>query len=44
MVIIRGGIDAKVLTLAVGGALAFRAQGDRKGKAFGPCVDELDLP
>jgi hypothetical protein len=32
-----------VLTLDVGGALAFRAQGDPKGKAFGTCVNEVDM-
>lgn len=32
-----------VLTLDVGGALAFRAQGDPKGKAFGTRVHELDV-
>lgn len=32
-----------VLTLDVGGALAFRAQGDPKGKAFGIEVKELEL-
>jgi hypothetical protein len=31
-----------VMTLDVGGALAFRAQGDPKGKAFGACVREID--
>lgn len=31
-----------VLTLDVGGALEFRAQGDRKGPAFGTEVGELD--
>ena len=31
-----------VITLDVGGALAFRAQGDPKGKAFGTTVRELD--
>ncbi|MFL5281749.1 MAG: hypothetical protein ACJ8AW_12345 [Rhodopila sp.] len=31
-----------VMTLDVGGALAFRAQGDPKGKAFGTCVREID--
>jgi hypothetical protein len=38
----QGVINGKVLTLDVGGALAFRAQGDPKGKAFGNSVDELD--
>ncbi len=31
-----------VLTLDVGGALAFRAQGDPKGRAFGDHVNEID--
>ena len=39
----QGVVDGTVLTLDVGGALAFRARGDPKGKAFGPCVDELDV-
>ncbi|MBD9356775.1 hypothetical protein IE877_12925 [Methylomonas sp. EbA] len=39
----QGVVDSKVLTLDVGGALAFRAQGDPKGKAFGTRVDELDV-
>jgi hypothetical protein len=39
----QGVANGKVITLDVGGALAFRAQGDPKGKAFGTCVDELDL-
>lgn len=39
----QGVINGKVLTLDVGGALAFRAQGDPKGNAFGICVDELDV-
>ncbi|WP_445369802.1 hypothetical protein ACH5Y9_12120 [Methylomonas sp. BW4-1] len=39
----QGVAGGKVLTLDVGGALAFRAQGDPKGKAFGTCVDELEL-
>ncbi|MDD2761981.1 MAG: hypothetical protein PHH11_17020 [Methylomonas sp.] len=39
----QGVVDGKVLTLDVGGALAFRAQGDPKGKAFGSRVDELDI-
>ena len=38
----QGVIDGKVLTLDVGGALAFRAHGDPKGKAFGIHVNELD--
>lgn len=33
----------QVLTLDVGGALAFRACGDPKGRAFGCSVDELDV-
>ena len=32
-----------VMTLDVGGALAFRAQGDPKGNAFGTRVHELDV-
>lgn len=39
----QGVAEGKVLTLDVGGALAFRAQGDPKGKAFGDCVNELDV-
>jgi protein-tyrosine phosphatase len=39
----QGVVNGKVLTLDVGGALAFRAQGDPKGKAFGSSVDELDV-
>jgi hypothetical protein len=39
----QGAINGKVLTLDVGGALAFRAQGDPKGNAFGIRVDELDV-
>ena len=39
----QGVVNGKVLTLDLGGALAFRAQGDPKGKAFGTRVDELDL-
>jgi hypothetical protein len=38
----QGVADGRVLTLDVGGALAFRAQGDPKGKAFGTQVDEID--
>jgi hypothetical protein len=38
----QGVINGVVTTLDVGGALEFRGQGDPKGKAFGPCVDELD--
>jgi protein-tyrosine phosphatase len=38
----QGVVDGTVLTLDVGGALEFRAQGDPKGKAFGTRVDELD--
>lgn len=37
----QGVINGRVLTLDVGGALVFRAQGDPKGNAFGPRVDEL---
>jgi hypothetical protein len=39
----QGVSDGKVLTLDVGGALAFRAQGDPKGKAFDTHVGELDV-
>ncbi len=39
----QGAVNGKVLTLDVGGALVFRAQGDSKGKAFGTRVDELDV-
>ncbi|MGR8935288.1 MAG: hypothetical protein ACU837_12985, partial [Gammaproteobacteria bacterium] len=39
----QGVVNGKVLTLDVGGALVFRAQGDPKGKAFGTRVDELDV-
>jgi hypothetical protein len=39
----QGVLNGQVLTLDVGGALAFRAHGDPKGKAFGTRVDELDL-
>lgn len=39
----QGVVDGKVLTLDVGGALAFRAHGDPKGKAFGTSVDELEV-
>ena len=39
----QGVVNGKVLTLDVGGALSFRAQGDPKGKAFGTRVDELDV-
>lgn len=39
----QGVVNSKVLTLDVGGALAFRAHGDPKGKAFGTRVDELDI-
>jgi len=38
----QGVANGRVLTLDVGGALALRAQGDPKGKAFGTSVDELD--
>lgn len=38
----QGVLNGTVLTLDVGGALAFRAQGDPKGQAFGVRVDELD--
>ena len=39
----QGVLGDTVLTLDVGGALAFRAQGDPKGKAFGIEVNELEL-
>lgn len=39
----QGVVGGRVLTLDLGGALAFRAQGDPKGKAFGARVDELDV-
>lgn len=39
----QGVVNGKVLTLDVGGALEFRAQGDPKGKAFSTHVDELDI-
>lgn len=39
----QGVVNGKVLTLDVGGALAFRAQGDPKGNAFGTRVDELNV-
>nr|WP_232023915.1 cyclin-dependent kinase inhibitor 3 family protein [Sulfurivermis fontis] len=39
----QGVVNGTVLTLDVGGALAFRAHGDPKGKAFGTRVDEIDL-
>lgn len=38
----QGVAAGRVLTLDVGGALAYRAQGDPKGHAFGPVVDEID--
>jgi hypothetical protein len=38
----QGVANGQVLTLDVGGALAFRAQGDPKGAAFGDQVTELD--
>lgn len=38
----QGVAQGTVLTLDVGGALEFRAQGDPKGRAFGSHVDELD--
>lgn len=38
----QGVVGGMVLTLDVGGALAFRAQGDPKGRAFGNCVPEID--
>lgn len=39
----QGAVDGRVLTLDLGGALAFRAHGDPKGRAFGAQVDELDV-
>ena len=38
----QGVVDGTVVTLDMGGALAFRAMGDPKGKAFGTTVGELD--
>ena len=38
----QGVVAGVVTTLDVGGALAFRAQGDPKGKAFGTSVNELE--
>jgi len=38
----QGVLAGEVLTLDVGGALEFRAQGYPKGRAFGTSVDELD--
>lgn len=38
----QGAANGRVLTLDLGGALAFRAQGDPKGKAFDDRVDEID--
>lgn len=38
----QGIVNGTVLTLDVGGTLAFRAMGDPKGKAFGTHVGELD--
>lgn len=38
----QGLVGGVVLTLDVGGALEFRAQGDPKGKAFGTSVREFD--
>lgn len=38
----QGVVGDTVLTLDVGGALAFRAQGEPKGRAFGDYVGELD--
>ncbi|WP_317933201.1 hypothetical protein [Halioxenophilus sp. WMMB6] len=37
----QGVANGRVFTLDVGGALAFRAHGDPKGRAFGTVVDEL---
>nr|WP_319392626.1 hypothetical protein [uncultured Desulfobacter sp.] len=39
----QGVANNEVLTLDVGGALEFRAYGDPKGKAFGACVEELNV-
>jgi hypothetical protein len=39
----QGVVDGRVLTLDLGGALAFRAHGDPKGKAFGTQVNELEV-
>lgn len=39
----QGVVDGTVLTLDLGGALAFRAHGDPKGNAFGTRVHELDV-
>ena len=39
----QGVVNGQVLTLDVGGALAFRAHGDPKGKAFDIRVTELDI-
>ena len=39
----QGVVKGTVLTLDLGGALAFRALGDPKGQAFGSRVDELDV-
>ena len=38
----QGVVGGVVTTLDLGGALEFRALGERKGKAFGACVGELD--
>ena len=38
----QGVFQGRVLTLDLGGALAFRAQGDPKGRAFGRQVEELE--
>ncbi|MCW2275860.1 protein-tyrosine phosphatase [Rhodoblastus acidophilus] len=38
----QGVAEGVAITLDVGGALAFRAQGDPKGKAFGPTAPELE--
>jgi hypothetical protein len=38
----QGVVNATVVTVDVGGALEFRAQGDPKGRAFGHRVGELD--
>lgn len=39
----QGVVAGRVLTLDVGGALAFRARGDPKGRAFGIQVDEIEV-
>lgn len=39
----QGVVNGQVLTLDVGGALAYRAHGDPKGEAFGTRVNELGI-